>query len=229
MAPTHRGIGLSVLTTFSFKCAPGFFGPLCESRCDHAGDQLDSTECEPVEPRCPQGYKGQHCDIRKYRVFFSTGFIWDIAAKIINGSLIFECYFQPFAPRDVRMVIASIPTLAGRTEMPIKKPFYFAKWFLKNTVFNTTTIFKLQFYLRGAHFNFNLDAIRVGPEKIVVFAKSTPVVNTVHAPLMRSQIADFHSLALVMKDGVECSAILVGHTISCYLLHISFILIGAPI
>ena len=76
MAPTQRGIGLSVLTTFSFKCAPGFHGPLCDSTCGHESGQLDSTECEAVETRCPPGYMGHHCDIRKYRAFktvFLTG------------------------------------------------------------------------------------------------------------------------------------------------------------
>ncbi|KAH9280060.1 Delta-like protein D [Echinococcus granulosus] len=63
MAPTQRGIGLSVLTTFTFKCSPGFSGPLCENKCDPEDSQLESADCESDETRCPQGYKGQRCDI----------------------------------------------------------------------------------------------------------------------------------------------------------------------
>ncbi|KAM7543140.1 hypothetical protein Aperf_G00000015228 [Anoplocephala perfoliata] len=58
--PTRRGIGLSVLTTFNFKCAPGFFGPFCNNTCDLGLNQL---ECDFEEPQCPEGYEGQHCDI----------------------------------------------------------------------------------------------------------------------------------------------------------------------
>uniref|UniRef100_A0A5K3F9X4 Delta-like protein n=1 Tax=Mesocestoides corti TaxID=53468 RepID=A0A5K3F9X4_MESCO len=63
-APAQRGIGLSVLTTFIFKCAPGFFGPLCEDECNQHGNQPGAAaECESEQPQCPQGYTGRHCDI----------------------------------------------------------------------------------------------------------------------------------------------------------------------
>nr|CDS25617.1 neurogenic locus protein delta [Hymenolepis microstoma] len=60
LVPTHRGIGLSILTTFNFKCAPGYFGQLCDTTCDPKSNQED---CENEILQCPEGYEGEHCDI----------------------------------------------------------------------------------------------------------------------------------------------------------------------
>lgn len=64
-ASAQRGIGLTVLSTFKFICAPGYFGPLCAGQCDSGGNLLAAPECGSPQAQCRNGYRGEHCDMRE--------------------------------------------------------------------------------------------------------------------------------------------------------------------